>query len=91
METIKKGDLVKIDFVGKINGIIFEGGSAKDYYLTIGSNEFIKGFEKQLIGKKVGDEFDIVVSFPNNYHDKSLANKPATFSVKVKYIIDTSY
>lgn len=91
MQKIKKGDLVKIDFIGTINNIVFEGGSAKDYYLTIGSNEFIKGFEKQLVGCCVGDIINIKVQFPNNYQDKKLANKNAVFKTTVKYIVNTNY
>ena len=73
-----------IDFVGKIDGEVFEGGSAEDADLIIGSNRFIPGFEEQLTGAKIGDEKTIEVTFPENYQAAHLAGKAATFDVKVK-------
>ncbi|BDV02281.1 MAG: trigger factor [Candidatus Hepatoplasma vulgare] len=80
------GDDTKIDFVGKINGKKFENGSSKDYELKIGSKKFIKGFEEQLIGLKIGDKKEVKVTFPNTYPEKSLAGKEATFDVEIKDI-----
>ena len=79
-----EGDQLTIDFVGKIDGEVFEGGSAEDADLIIGSNRFIPGFEEQLTGAKVGDEKTIEVTFPENYQAAHLAGKAATFDVKVK-------
>ena len=78
------GDQLTIDFVGKIDGEVFEGGSAEDADLIIGSNRFIPGFEEQLTGAKIGDEKTIEVTFPENYQAAHLAGKAATFDVKVK-------
>ena len=80
----KKGDLIVIDFVGKMNGEEFRGGKGNDYYLELGSNTFIPGFEDQLIGTSVGEDKVVSVKFPENYHAKELAGKDATFDVKVK-------
>lgn len=80
----KTGDVVVIDFVGSIDGQEFKGGQGKDYYLALGSNTFIPGFEDQLIGHQVGDKVDVKVSFPDNYHAKELAGKKALFKVDVK-------
>jgi trigger factor len=79
-----EGDQLTIDFVGKIDGEVFEGGSAEDADLIIGSNRFIPGFEEQLTGAKVGDEKTIEVTFPEQYQAAHLAGKAATFDVKVK-------
>jgi len=79
-----EGDQLTIDFVGKIDGEVFEGGSAEDADLIIGSNRFIPGFEEQLTSAKVGDEKTIEVTFPENYQAAHLAGKAATFDVKVK-------
>lgn len=80
----KDGDVVVIDFVGSIDGAAFKGGDGKDYYLGLGSNTFIPGFEEQLIGAKAGDKMDVSVSFPADYHAKELAGKKAVFKVDVK-------
>ena len=80
----KKGDVVVIDFVGSIDGKEFQGGSGKGYYLDLGSNTFIPGFEDQLIGKNVGDSVDVKVTFPENYHAKELAGKKALFKTDIK-------
>ena len=78
------GDQLTIDFVGKIDGEAFEGGSATDADLIIGSNRFIPGFEEQLTGAKIGDEKTIEVTFPEQYQAAHLAGKAATFDVTVK-------
>ncbi|MDO4266670.1 MAG: trigger factor [Eubacteriales bacterium] len=83
---IKKNDIVTIDFDGYVDGKQFEGGKGEDYPLTIGSHQFIDTFEDQLIGHKNGDELDVNVTFPEEYHAKELAGKPAVFKVKVKEI-----
>lgn len=79
----KMGDLVNIDFVGSMNGVAFEGGSAKDYELELGSHSFIAGFEEQIAGMKIDENKDINVTFPKEYHVKDLADKPAVFAVKL--------
>jgi trigger factor len=78
------GDRVSIDYVGKIDGVAFDGGAGTDQPLVIGSKEFIPGFEEQLIGTKAGDEKQITVTFPENYSAPHLAGKEATFDVTVK-------
>ncbi|MGG7567284.1 trigger factor [Rhodovulum sp. DZ06] len=78
------GDQVVIDFVGKVDGEAFEGGSAEDYPLELGSNSFIPGFEDQLVGVSTGDEKDVNVTFPAEYGAEHLAGKDAVFSVTVK-------
>lgn len=84
--TIKNGDAVKIDYVGTIDGKEFEGGSAQDQILNIGSNQFIKGFESGLVGAKVGETKTLNLKFPKNYSQKDLAGKPVKFKVTVKSI-----
>ena len=78
------GDQVVIDFVGKVDGEAFEGGSAEDFPLVLGSGNFIPGFEEQLVGVKVGDSRDVEVTFPEQYGAPNLAGKAATFAVTVK-------
>ena len=87
-KTVKaaEGDQLTIDFLGKLDGEPFEGGTAEDADLVIGSNRFIPGFEEQLKGAKVGDEKTIEVTFPEDYQAKNLAGKLATFDIKVKAI-----
>lgn len=84
--AVADGDLVTIDFAGYIDGELFEGGSAEDHDLTIGSNQFIPGFEEGLIGKNKGEEVDVEVTFPEEYHEESLKGKPAVFKVTIKEI-----
>ena len=84
--AVEDKDQLLIDFDGSVDGVHFEGGKAEDYPLTIGSKNFIAGFEDQIIGHKLGEEFDVNVTFPENYHSKELAGKPAVFKVKVKEI-----
>ena len=83
-KKIKKGSIVTIDFLGSVDGVEFDGGKGENYDLEIGSNTFIPGFEDQLIGKKAGDDVDVNVTFPEEYHEKSLAGKAALFKVKIK-------
>lgn len=86
-DEIKDGDTVNIDFTGKIDGKEFEGGSAKGYDLTIGSGSFIAGFEEGLIGKKVGEETSLDLTFPEDYpNDKGLEGKPVVFEVSINSI-----
>lgn len=80
-EPAKMGDFATIDFVGSVDGKIFEGGTAQNYRLELGSKSFIDTFESQIVNMKVGDSKDINVTFPENYHEKSLAGKPALFKV----------
>ena len=79
----KMGDLVNIDFVGSMNGVAFEGGSAKDYELELGSHTFIAGFEDQVCGMSIDESKDVNVTFPEQYGAKELAGKPAVFAVKL--------
>ena len=83
---VEDGDQVTIDFDGSVDGKRFEGGKAEDYPLTIGSHTFIDNFEEQLVGKKTGEECEVNVTFPAEYHVEELKNKPAVFKVKVKEI-----
>lgn len=78
-----EGDIVTMDFVGKVDGKAFEGGTAQGFTIEIGSGRLIAGFEDQLIGLKAGDEKQVEVTFPENYFNADLAGKPATFDVKV--------
>ena len=82
----KDGDQVVIDFVGKVGGEAFQGGAAEDFPLTLGSGQFIPGFEEQLVGVKAGDEKTVEVSFPEAYGNKELAGQAATFDVTVKAV-----
>ena len=79
----KEGDALLIDFVGKLDGEAFEGGSAEGHQLELGSNTFIPGFEEQLVGAKGGDDVEVKVTFPENYGAEHLAGKEAVFEVKV--------
>lgn len=83
---VENGDTVVIDFEGFVDGEAFEGGKANNYSLEIGSGTFIPGFEDQLIGAEAGAELDVNVTFPEEYHAKELAGKPAVFKVKVHEI-----
>lgn len=80
------GNTVTIDFEGFVDGEAFEGGKGTDYPLVLGSHSFIDTFEEQLVGKNVGDEVDVNVTFPENYQAEELAGKPALFKVTVKKI-----
>ena len=83
---IKKDDTAVIDFEGFVDGEPFQGGKGEDYSLVIGSHSFIDTFEDQLVGKKTGDEVEVNVTFPEEYHEESLKGKPAVFKVKIKDI-----
>lgn len=85
-EPAEPGDVLTIDFAGYLDGELFEGGTSEDYSLEIGSNTFIPGFEDQLIGAKVGEEKEVKVTFPEEYHAEDLAGKEALFKVTVKGI-----
>ena len=78
--------MIKLDFDGSVDGVPFEGGKAENYDLTIGSGSFIPGFEDQLVGAKIGEELDVNVTFPEEYHAKELAGKAAVFKCKVNAI-----
>ena len=82
----KKGDLVTLDFKGFTDGEAFEGGEGKDYPLQIGSGSFIPGFEDQLVGAKAGEEREVKVKFPEDYHEKKLAGKDAVFKCVIHAI-----
>ena len=84
--AVEDGDFTTLDFKGFVDGEAFEGGEGKDYPLQIGSNSFIPGFETQLIGAKVGEEKDVNVKFPEEYHAKELAGKDATFKCTIRSI-----
>ena len=85
-KAVEDGDQTTIDFEGFVDGEAFEGGKGEDYPLTIGSHSFIDTFEEQLIGKKVGEEVEVNVTFPEEYQAKELAGKPAMFKVTIKEI-----
>lgn len=82
-EAAKKGDIVNIDFVGSVDGVKFDGGSAESYDLELGSGSFIPGFEDQLVGVKAGDKKDVKVTFPEDYHAEELKGKEAVFECTV--------
>ena len=82
----KDGDTVVIDFDGYVDGEQFEGGKAEDYSLVLGSHSFIDNFEEQLVGKNIGDEVEVNVTFPEQYQAEELQGKPAVFKVKIKEI-----
>lgn len=84
--AVENGDTVNIDFSGSVDGEEFDGGQAEGYDLEIGSGSFIPGFEEQIEGMKTGDEKDVVVTFPEEYHAEELAGKEATFKTKVNEI-----
>ena len=83
---VEDGDNVTLDYAGTIDGVAFDGGTAVDAPLKIGSGTFIPGFEEQLIGVSIGEDKDVVVTFPENYNAKELAGKEAVFACKIKKI-----
>ena len=83
---VQDKDQTVIDFEGFQDGVAFEGGKGENYPLTIGSKTFIPGFEDQLIGKKIGDDVEVNVTFPEDYQAENLAGKPAVFKVQIKEI-----
>lgn len=84
--NLQVGDIANFDFKGTVDGVAFEGGSAENYSLEIGSNQFIPGFEDQMVGLNIGEEKDVKVKFPENYMEKTLAGKDAVFAVKLHAI-----
>lgn len=89
--TIEYGDVANIDYTGTKDGVEFDGGSAQGYNLEIGSGTFIDGFESGLVGKKVGEEVDLNLTFPEDYGNEDLAGKEVVFHVKVNSIQNKSY
>ncbi len=85
-EPAELGDTVTINFFGSVDGVPFEGGGGEDYALGLGSNTFIPGFEEQLIGLKVGDTKDVIVTFPEEYHVEELAGRGAVFQTTINKI-----
>lgn len=85
-KAVKNDDFVTLDFDGYVDGKQFDGGKAENYQLKIGSHTFIDNFEDQLIGLNIGDKKDVVVTFPKDYHEKTLAGKEATFKVEIKNV-----
>ena len=84
--SVQNGDIAVIDYEGFVDGVAFEGGKGENHNLTIGSHSFIDTFEEQLIGKNAGESCEVHVTFPEEYHAKELAGKPAVFQVTVKEI-----
>ena len=80
------GDVVNIDYLGSVDGVAFDGGKAEGFDLELGSHSFIEGFEDQIVGHNIGEEFDINVTFPEAYHAPELAGKAAVFAIKVNGI-----
>jgi len=85
-EPVADGDIVNLDYAGSVDGVAFDGGTAEGQTLTIGSHQFIPGFEEQMIGMNIGEEKDLNVTFPEKYHAENLAGKDAVFHVKVNGI-----
>ena len=85
----ENGNVTMIDYLGKIDGVAFEGGESKNYQLKLGSKSFIGTFEEQLIGKKAGEELLIKVQFPENYHNQEFSGKNAEFDVKIHKIFES--
>ncbi|MDO5426205.1 MAG: trigger factor [Eubacteriales bacterium] len=84
--AVENGDIIKLDFDGSVDGVPFDGGKSENYELVIGSGSFIPGFEDQLVGAKIGEDLDVNVTFPEDYHAKDLAGKAAVFKCKVNEI-----
>ena len=80
----KNGDTALIDFEGFKDGVAFEGGKGENFPLVLGSGQFIPGFEEQVVGHKEGDEFEVNVTFPEDYHAEDLKGQAVIFKVKVK-------
>ena len=87
--AVKDGDTVVFDFEGSVDGVPFEGGKSDNYTLGIGSGMFIPGFEEQMVGKKVEESFEVTVTFPEEYHAKELAGKPAVFKCLIHEVKET--
>ena len=90
-KPVENGNIAVIDFEGFLDGVAFEGGKGENHNLTIGSGEFIPGFEEQLIGKNIGEECDVNVTFPEEYHAADLAGKAVVFKVKINGIKKKEY
>lgn len=88
--AVKNGDEVVIDFVGKKDGVAFDGGTATDYTLGIGAGQFIPGFEEGIVGHKAGEEFDLDLAFPAEYHAPELAGQPVVFTVTLKKVLEAT-
>ncbi|MBR4909739.1 MAG: FKBP-type peptidyl-prolyl cis-trans isomerase [Clostridia bacterium] len=88
--TVQDGDVANIDYVGKKDGVAFDGGTAQGYDLTIGSHTFITGFEEGLVGVRIGDTVDLDLTFPENYGNADLAGAAVVFTVKVNYVKSSS-
>ena len=86
VKVIEKGDRVTFDFKGYIDNVAFDGGSAKNFTLVIGSRQFIEGFEEQMVGIAQGETKSLYVTFPTNYHARDFAGKKAEFVVKINSI-----
>lgn len=84
--AVENGDKIKLNFEGFVDGVPFEGGKGEDYPLTIGSGSFIPGFEEQLVGANIGEEVEVNVTFPEDYHAEDLKGKPAVFKCTVNEI-----
>ena len=80
------GDIANINYEGFVDGVAFDGGKGENHDLTLGSGQFIPGFEEQIVGKNIGEEFDVNVSFPEEYHAAELAGKAATFKTKLNFL-----
>ena len=80
------GDITNIDYEGSVDGVPFDGGKDENFRLTLGSHQFIEGFEEQVVGHSAGDAFDVNVTFPEDYHAEHLAGKPAVFKVKLNQV-----
>ena len=87
--AVAEGDTVNLDYAGTVDGVAFAGGTAQDQTLKIGSGSFIPGFEEQMVGMNIGEEKDLNVTFPEQYHAEELAGKAAVFHVKVNSITET--
>jgi len=87
--AVAEGDTVNLDYAGSVNGVAFAGGTAEGQTLKIGSHTFIPGFEEQMIGMEIGEEKELNVTFPEQYHSEELAGKAAVFHVKVNSITET--
>lgn len=84
----KEGDETVIDFIGKKDGVAFDGGAGSDYTLKLGSNQFIPGFEEGIVGHKAGEEFDLNLVFPKDYHAKDLAGQKVVFTTTLKKVVE---
>ena len=87
----KDGDTVNIDFDGSVDGVPFDGGKGENYDLVLGSGSFIPGFEPQLIGKTAGEEVQVDVTFPEDYHAENLKGKQAVFACKVNEAVSYTH